>query len=411
MTTTARLWPRRTAVDDLTRADLLAVRAMLAAGAGPTDMLADLDVPGLLPVRAAVSAGTSLGELAGEHASGPADRPPAVASLVRALAMTEAVGAPAGPAVDGILDGLAAATRLRGLVRLRSAQALLSAQFLVALPVVAAVGLSLLDGDVRGFMTSPVGMVLMGVAAMLIAGAAWWIRRLVATVAAAGSRADPLASPSAGRPDPALVITLVVAVVAGMAAGPAGAAAAAAGTALLGGPVRRRIRTGGPQDPRSGGATPATERRLTFDRVDQPGAVPTAEAIDLLAVAISSGEGLAQACRLTAALAPPETRPAFHHVAAGLAAGLDPADAFPAQLAEMAGLIQVSHRWGAPVAQSLRMLTADLRDRAAVAAEEAAEQLTVRLVFPTTLLLVPAFGLLVVTPMMASLLGDVRLGP
>lgn len=141
-----------------------------------------------------------------------------------------------------------------------------------------------------------------------------------------------------------------------------------------------------------------------------PGGLPTVEAIELVALALSAGVGLVEACRLAARLGPPEVRPALADVAAHLSSGAQPAHAFPAQLGELAHLIDLTHRWGAPTAEALRLLAGDIRVRAATAAEEAAERLTVQLVFPTTLLLVPAFGLLVVAPLVASSLSGVGLG-
>lgn len=140
-----------------------------------------------------------------------------------------------------------------------------------------------------------------------------------------------------------------------------------------------------------------------------PGTLPTVEAVELVALALSAGVGLAEACRLAARLGPLEVRPALAEVAARLGSGAQPADAFPTQLTELAHLIDLTHRWGAPTAEALRLLAGDIRARAATAAEEAAERLTVQLVFPTTVLLVPAFGLLVVAPLVASSLSGVGL--
>lgn len=413
----------RAAVPDLTAADLLTVRAMLAAGAGPAQAIAESGAPGLQPVRTALSAGSSLPDLAAglddgsdvpRRAKWPSDAmdpvPPAASALVRALAVAEVVGASPGPGIDGVLQGVAAAARLQAMISLRSAQAVMSARFLIGLPLVAAAGLSILDNSVRLFLTSPLGAVVILVALGLIGVAALWIRRLIGSVTAAGGQVDPLASHPRGGPAAVTMVAGVLGIVATVVLGPAIGVTAAATLWLIGGPLRRRLGTEpGVALPEAAGTSPdvPSQGNVTTDR---PGSLPTAQALELLAVALSAGLGLVEAVRITATLAPEGARPAFRRVAVGLGAGLRPVDAFPDQLAEIAELIDMSHRWGAPIAQSLQMLAADLRDRAAIAAEEAAERLTVRLVFPTTMLLVPAFGLLVVTPMMASILSDVRLG-
>ncbi|MBA2316164.1 MAG: hypothetical protein H0V93_00005, partial [Euzebyales bacterium] len=62
-------------------------------------------------------------------------------------------------------------------------------------------------------------------------------------------------------------------------------------------------------------------------------------------------------------------------------------------------VLAATHRWGAPAAPALRHLAAELRAdrRAAVAA--AAERTQLHLIFPTTMLMLPAFALAVVTPL------------
>lgn len=414
-----RRWPRwptphilrpdhARAVADLSAADLLAVRAMLAAGADPATALAQSLAPALEPVRAALRAGLSLPELAASPSNEPLD--PAADALVRALATAQVVGASAGAGMDGVLHGVGAAARLQSMITLHSTQAVMSAKFLVGLPLVAATGLAILDGNVRSFLISPIGLVAVAVAVGLIATAAVWIRRLIKAVTLAGGTVDPLWARPGAKPRAVMVVTIAVGIVATMTSGPLVGLSAAVVLRLIGAPLHRRFAAGDGE--RAGGGPDHTpDRPEEFGGlISRTETLPTVQAIELLAVALSGGVGLLEAVRVTATLAPPEVRPVLRHIAAGLRAGLQPAEAFPDQLTEVAGLIDISYRWGAPIAQSLRMLAADLRDRAAIAAEEAAERLAVRLVFPTTLLLVPAFGLLVVTPMMASILSDVRVG-
>ncbi len=409
MTPPAALVRRRAArPGPLTPAQLLAVRAALAAGASPSAALAVVDAPSLAAVRGALASGVTLPSLvrdqrdgaradgvAGGEVGGPAG------PLVRALAMAELVGAPAGAAVDGVIDAVTATTRLDGLVRVRSAQARASARFLVGMPVAGAALLALVNPDARRFSASPLGLLAMAVALVLIVLAHLWIRRLSRAPANAAAAVDPLTAAPPSGPDPTAVVAVVVAVLGSLVVGPSAAVPAAVVRAVVGGPLRRRVAAAG--DP-----TPAPPARPPSAA---GGTLPTVETLELLGLALAAGPGLAEACRLTAALGPPASRPAWRDIAGRLAAGEPPTEAFGTRFGEVADLIAITERWGAPVAQALRSLAADLRHRAATAAEEAAERLAVRLVLPTTLLLVPAFGLLVVLPAMAATLGGVRLGP
>ncbi|CAN5282574.1 hypothetical protein BH23ACT9_BH23ACT9_03410 [soil metagenome] len=401
-------------VGDAGAADLLVIRATLIAGAGPAQALQQTTASALSPVRRSLSAGTGLAQLAADlrvpqprqrrfrtPPGGPVDAlalPPAAAALVRALAVAEVAGAPAGPAVEGVLEGLRSDLRLQGLVRIRSAQAVISARFLIALPVVAAIGLALLDGGARRFLTSPPGVVVAVVAALLIGVASLWMGRLLRSVAGAGSTADPLVAPGREGADPVMLAVVVSGLVGAVAAGFLAGVVIALAMRAVGPMALRRVPTAAADGETARPSAAAVEP-------SHPGGVPTAETLDLLALALAAGLGLAPACRLVARLGPCEVRPVMSAVAARLSTGATAHEALPGQLAELAHLIDLTGRWGAPIAEPLRLLAGDLRDRAAVAAEEAAERLTVRLVFPTTLLLVPAFGLLVVAPLVASSLG------
>lgn len=326
--------------DDQTRdvraVDVLLIRAALLAGATPAQAVGCLPAATTpTPLRAlarSLDAGTTLESLAGASAVGHAGLGP----IVRALATAEGSGASAAPALDGLLDAVTAGAALDRLVRSRSAEAKLTARFLVAIPLVTAAAISLLDPGARRFLATPPGAVVVVVAGVLIGLAAWWIRHLVGRVDRAVGATDPLA-----------------------------------GSANL----------------------------------------PTAECLDLLAVGLSGGLPLAGAVALVGRVGPPATRQVWADAGRALAAGLPPAEALPDRLAELADVIAIGTRWGSPSAASVRLLSRDLRDRAASAADEAAERLSVHLVFPTTLLLVPAFGLLVVVPMLASAFSGLAIGP
>ncbi len=320
-------------------ADLLLLRAALLAGASPAAALAEVDHPSLASVNAALRVGTPLEQLAARGSALPSS----VVRLLRTLAMADLVGSAASPAVGALLDGTTATLRLQALMAARSAQAVLSARLLVALPLVGAVGLALLDRGARGLLLSASGAVLASVALVLVLLAVLWMRVLLTRAAASAAAADPLVG--------------------------------------------------------------------TCDSGTDPGDLPTVELLELLALALSAGVGLPEAVRLVARIAAPDTAGLMAQVAGRLHSGMSPVQAMPEQLGEVGRLLDLSERFGAPTAEALRVLADDIRRRAAAAAETAAERLTVHLVFPTTLLLVPAFGLLVVVPTLASSLGGSGPGP
>jgi len=78
-----------------------------------------------------------------------------------------------------------------------------------------------------------------------------------------------------------------------------------------------------------------------------------------------------------------------------------PDDAFAGTSLQTLGeTLAAAQRWGAPADVTLRRLTADLRAARRAAAEQAAERLQLALVFPTTLLTLPAFVLGIVPPLL-----------
>jgi Flp pilus assembly protein TadB len=393
---------RKAATADVGTADLLVVHATLTAGASPTDALLQTRAVALGAVRSSLRAGEPLTQIAG-HGGGRSAGGPAAAALVRALAVAEAVGAPAGPAVEQVLAAVRADLRLTGLIAVRSAQAVTSSRFLIALPLAGALGLAAFDPAARRFFASAVGVAVVALAAVLIGLATLWIRRLVGAVA----HVDPLGAPARSGPHAVHLAVGGTAMIAWLANGPA---AAFAVLVVLGGcaPTVRRWLDARDDDEHGNSPPDAVDAVVV---TETPGALPTVEGLELMALAMSAGVDLAEATRLAARLGPPESAPVLTAVAGRLSAGLDVAEAFPPRLAELVHLIEVTRHWGAPTAEALRLLAGEIRDRAAVAAEGAAERLTVQLVFPTTLLLVPAFGLLVVTPMVASSLSTFQLGP
>lgn len=328
--------------DVLTAADLLVVRACLAAGGSPTQSLAVLGCDRgdrLGHLIALVGAGRPLVDIVGDDLPGRAGVGQAAGALLRCLAVAEVSGAAAGPAVEAIVEGLGAQVRLDRVVAARTADARLTAHLLLALPLIGTALVAAVDPGARTFMVSPLGVVVAVVGVAMMALALLWSRALTARVGRAARRTDPL-------------------------------------------------------DPTGRDGT----------------GLPTAEALELLGVATAAGMAVGPAAALVARFGPPPVRPAMTAIATRSAAGTTPAEALPDALAELAAVVDVADRWGAPVTPSLRLLAADLRERAHLAAEAAAERLAVHLVFPTTLLLVPAFGLLVVAPLVASALAGLDLG-
>ncbi|MGH8898506.1 MAG: type II secretion system F family protein [Egibacteraceae bacterium] len=138
-----------------------------------------------------------------------------------------------------------------------------------------------------------------------------------------------------------------------------------------------------------------------------------AEAIELVAVALAGGLPPARAVATVAPLAPPAARTALAAAERRLSGGWDADAAFAdSGLASLGAVLAAVERWGAPAGPALRQLAADLRADTRAAVEEAAAKVELRLVFPTTLLTLPAFVLGVVPPLLwAALAGVGGLGP
>ena len=128
---------------------------------------------------------------------------------------------------------------------------------------------------------------------------------------------------------------------------------------------------------------------------------PTAELIDLLALAMGSGMGPAQAFAAVSRLTTDPQAEVCRHAARSWHMAEDPLEAMPDALQDITRILVASTTWGAPVVAALQMQSEDLRSRANEAALEAAEGLSARLVLPTTLLLMPAFMLVMVVPVLA----------
>lgn len=132
-----------------------------------------------------------------------------------------------------------------------------------------------------------------------------------------------------------------------------------------------------------------------------------AETIELVAVALAGGLSPALAVATVAPLAPPAARPVLAAAGRRLSGGWAAEAAFAGTpLASLGAALAAAERWGAPAGPALRRLAADLRADARAAAEEAAAKVELQLVFPTTLLTLPAFVLGAVPPLLwAALAG------
>lgn len=258
--------------------------------------------------------------------------------LLRCLALADRVGRGAAVAVDQALAALRDERRLAQILQVRTAQARGTAKVLAAIPATAWGVLVLSDPSTLAFYRTGLGIVS-AVASVCLAWLSWrCMRRLVAAAQRTAQATDLLAAPP--------------------------------------GPPWRRRRDAGP----SGGG---------------------AETVLLVAVALEAGMGPLTAVDEVAELAPAAAQSVLRAAAARMAAGQTAREAFAeTPLAPLGAVITATHRWGAPAAPALHDLAEQLRDDRRTAAEIAGERLQLALVFPTTLLTLPAFVLGVVPPLL-----------
>lgn len=367
---------------------LAVVRLALAAGATPADALqagadvgpADQRDRVLEELAAAARLGAPLAELVPRTAGDPQ-----AAALVRALAVAERAGAGATEAVDLAIGAVADAHRLRRLLRVRTADARGSARVIMALPVAAAGLLALVDPAARHFWAGPVGWASLLAAAGLWLLALRWSRRIVASLADVLDRVDPLRRAARERSDPARLAALA------LPAAAAGLLVGGVALAVVGGGLGALI-----------GWRPSGRARAAR-RDPHDADLPSAESAELLATALESGLAIPAALAEVAGLGPALAREPLRRAARGAAAGVPLGDVLAGTpLAPVGRLLAAAERWGAGPSPALRRHAADLRAAAAAALEEAAERSALRLVFPTTVLLVPAFVLVLIPPLLAS---------
>lgn len=364
---------------------------------------------GLQRLANAVRAGRPLAEAAATVDTGD----PAADLLVRALGVAERTGAGSALAVDQALAAARDEAATARLLRARTAQARGTAVILTLLPLVTWLLLVGLDRGTLAFYATPAG-VLTGSAALTLAVAGqWWARRLIRAAGRAAAAADPLA-PAKSRPalGRAAVLGAVTLAVVGVGLGPAPGFLAASGVAVLAG--RRRSAGGPPGANRAAGEACSAGTAGAKGEADGTGAGGqagatgpdgqaggAAEAVELVAVALAAGLSPYGAVAVAGRLAPCKARPVLVAGARRMRTGWGAGDAFAGTgLAALGSALAVSARWGAPAEDALRGLATDLRAQRRAAVEEAAERTQLSLVFPTTLLTLPAFVLGVVPPLL-----------
>jgi Flp pilus assembly protein TadB len=369
-------------VADADPAALVEVRAALAAGAAPVAALSAVQTGPLASVAAAARLGRPLGELAAEVTTGDARAD----LLVRALAVAEANGAGGVAGVDQALAAGAEDEAVRRALRVRSTQARLTAVLLTAMPALLWVLFVATNPGMLGFYRHPAGAATGVAAGGLGALGQWWARRIVTGAARAVAAADPIVPP-APRRDLLRVVALGGPPLVGGLLGlhPGLTLPAAALGALLGWRGTRADRSA----------------RLRADAAARAAtAGGAAETVELLATALAAGAPPVGAVGVVAPVAPPVARGALRAAERRLRGGWGPDEAFAGTgLDALGAALAATTRWGAPAEDALRRLAAELRAGRRAAAEEAAERVQIALVFPTTLLTLPAFVLAVVPPL------------
>jgi Type II secretion system (T2SS), protein F len=352
-------------------ADLLRVRAALSVGAPPAEAFAAVRDAALTPMVRAIQLGQPLTTVArGVPTDGGAR---GVGPLMRALALAESCGHGGVAAVDAALqtrhDALVDEQRLAA----KAAQATGTARLLTALPLVAWLLLIALDRAALGFYTTPIGWGCAAGTVLLAAAGRRWASRLVARATMAAARADPLA----GHAPPfdrmrAAVVSLPVVIALWWSVQPLVAVAAGVAIAVMAG------------------------------RTEPPPPPPcqAVEVIQLLRMVLAAETGVATAFEHVADVVAAPIDAQLRGVASRLRSGCDVAEAFAGTgLTEVGAVLEITERWGVAAAGPLQLLIESVRAQQRGAAETAAERVQLALVFPTTLLTLPAFVLAVVPPL------------
>ena len=133
------------------------------------------------------------------------------------------------------------------------------------------------------------------------------------------------------------------------------------------------------------------------------------DAVELLAIAISSGANLTQAVDITVANTEGIVADAMRSARQATLVGRRMVDALAllpddlgSEAQPLVTALVLAERHGTPLVQALRQLALELRDQRRRSAEEAARRVPIRLLAPLVLLLLPAFALLTVAPLLAG---------
>jgi tight adherence protein C len=140
------------------------------------------------------------------------------------------------------------------------------------------------------------------------------------------------------------------------------------------------------------------------------------EVVDLLLIAVASGLNLRLAIEAVGERGPPQFGAALRRAAADIGEGARVADAVEAALVPLgdsarplATAILGSARYGMSLTAALDRLAIETRQLRRRQAEEAIRRVPVKLLFPLVLLVLPAFVLLTVVPLLASALRSLPL--
>ena len=140
------------------------------------------------------------------------------------------------------------------------------------------------------------------------------------------------------------------------------------------------------------------------------------EIVDLVHVAVGAGLTVPLAVHAVAERAEGPIAEELRRALADVALGERLADALgevPARVGEatrpLVAALVASDRYGAPLAEALARLAADVRADRRRRAEEAARRVPVKLLFPLVCCVLPAFGLLTLAPLLAGAFTALRL--
>ncbi len=149
-------------------------------------------------------------------------------------------------------------------------------------------------------------------------------------------------------------------------------------------------------------------RRVAQQRADRVSA-GLADVIDLLAVALLSGNTVGAATRQVIEWADGEYADAFRWCERQVAQGRTLSDALEMlptrlgpQVQPLVAALVATERYGSPIAQSLTQLAADSRADRRRRAEAVARRLPVTMLFPLVVCVLPAFLLLTVVPVLGE---------